>query len=143
MNSYILEALLIDDDIIGLEAFFSNSNNISDSEVRNSPYYNLPDRELATAFVDQIGQNINVQMATEEDQMVCNYLNFLRMTSAYYFKYNISSIPVAVTKKTKSDREVNFVLYAYIPKQNKTARPIGYSKSNLIRFLIQSEKRRY
>lgn len=143
MNSYILESLLIDDNMISLEGLFSNSNNISDSEVRNSPYYSLPDRELAAAFVDQIGQNINAQIATEDDPVVCNYLTFLRMSSAYYFKYNISSIPVVVTKKSKSDREVNFVLYAYIPKQNKVVRPIGYSKSNLIRFLIQSEKRMY
>lgn len=139
MDSKVLEALLIDTDIT-LEGLFK-SDTISDSEVRNSQYYNLPDRELATMLIDILTQNIMLRLATKTDEKVSQYLAFLRMTSVYYFEYNISSIPVAVTKKNKSDKEVTFVLYGYIPVQNKVARPIGVTKTELIKQIIKINKR--
>lgn len=141
MDSKALEALLINDIMIGLEGFFSNSNMISDSEVRNSSYYNLPDRELATMLIDILTQNITIKLANKDDPSVYKVLSFLRMTSVYYFEYNISGIPVAVIKKNKNDKEVTFTVYGYMPAQNKNARPFGLKKSDLIRNIIKMNKR--
>lgn len=141
MDSKALEALLINDIMIGLEGFFSNSNMISDSEVRNSSYYNLPDRELATMLIDILTQNITIKLANKDDPNVYKVLSFLRITSVYYFEYNISGIPVAVTKKNKNDKEVIFTVYGYMPVQNKNARPFGLKKSDLIRNVIKMNKR--
>lgn len=136
MDSNVLESLLIEDNSLGLESLFNKSTNISESEIRKSYYYNLPDRELANLLIEMHLQNYMIQIATKDDPQVNNFMMFLRMASAYYYEYNISGYPVVVTKRNKSDKEVTFTMYAFIPKNNKMPKATGYTKSELIKQLI-------
>lgn len=138
LSSKVLESLMIEDNIT-LENIFS-SNNVSDSEVRNSYYYKLPDRELATMLVDLITQNFLIKLASKDDPQVEKMIMFLRTASVYYFEYNISGYPVVVTKQNRSTKEATFTIYAYIPKTNKYAKATGYTKTELVRKLILNNK---
>lgn len=127
-----------------LEAFLINtkSNSVSDSEIRNSSYYTMPDRELANLLIEVHLQNFMIQLATKNDPQVNNLMMFLRASSAYYYEYNISGYPVVTTKRNKNDREATFTIYAFIPKSNKMPKATGYTKSELIRQLILNDRKR-
>ena len=143
MNSKVLEALLISDNIITLEGFFSNKNDqVSDAEIKRSQYYNLSDRELATILVDRLYNNQFIQLATKEDPFVTKAMQVMRVIAYEYFEYNINGIPVAVGKATKESKDPSFTVYAYIPKTNKYAKGISTPKTELIRSFIQEDKQR-
>lgn len=142
MNSKVLEALLISDNMITLEGFFGNNDRVSDIEVKKSQYYNMTDRDLATIMVDRLYNNQIIQLATKEDPYVAKPMQLMRVIAYEYFEYNINGIPVAVSKATKDSKEPTFTVYAYIPKTSKYAKGISTPRTELIRSFIQEDKQR-
>lgn len=143
MDSKVLEALLISENMITLEGFFGNkTDQVSDAEIKRSQYYNLPDRELATIMVDRLYNNQIIRLATKDDPYVAKPMQLMRAIAYDYFEYNINGIPVAVGKATKDAKEPTFTVYAYIPKTSKYAKGISTPKTELIRSFIQEDKQR-
>lgn len=143
MDSKGLEALLISDNMITREGFFGNSNDrVSDAEIKRSQYYIMFDRELATIMVDRLYNNQIIKLATREDPSVAKSMQVMRVIAYDYFEYNISGIPVAVSKATKDTKESSFTVYAYIPKTSNIAKGISTTRTELIRSFIQEDNRR-
>lgn len=144
MDSKVLEALMISDNTIALESIFNtNSSSISDAQVQRSPYYKMSDRELATRMVDGLYNNLTIELAPKSDPSVAKPLQLMRLVAYDYYEYNINGIPVAVARANASTtKEPSFTVYAYVPKNNRVARAISSTKSDLIRSFIEEDNKR-
>lgn len=144
MDSKVLEALMISDNTIALENIFNfNSNSISDAQVQHSPYYKMSDRELATRMVDGLYNNLTIELAPKSDPSVSKPLQLMRLVAYNYYEYNINGIPVAVARANNAtSKEYSFTVYAYVPKNNRVARAISSTKSDLIRSFIEEDIKR-
>ena len=146
MNSKVLEALLISDNTIALESIlgFNNSGSISDAQVQRSSYYKMSDRELATRMVDGLNNNLTIELAPKTDPSVAKPLQLMRLIAYDYYEYMIGGIPVAVARANASTtKEPSFTVYAYVPKNNRVARAISSTKSDLIRSFIEEDNKRF
>ena len=138
LNAKSLEAFLIPIQ----EGFFgTSSKDISEGEMKRSPYYKMSDRDLATTLVDRLYNNQMIKLADKSDMMVQKCLMVMRYSAYEYFEYNISGIPVAVGKANKKS-EPTFTVYAYV-MGSSSPRSITSYKTELIKsFIIEDKKKR-
>ena len=98
LNAKSLEAFLIPIQ----EGFFgTSSKDISEGEMKRSPYCKMSDRDLAITLVDRLYNNQMIKLADKSDTMVQKCLMVMRYSAYEYFEYNISGIPVAVGMAAK------------------------------------------
>ena len=137
LNAKSLEAFLIPIQ----EGFFgTSSKDISEGEMKRSPYCKMSDRDLATTLVDRLYNNRNIKLADKADTMVMKYLNIMKITAYDYFEYNISGIPVAVSRINKN-KEPSFTVYAYVMGSSSPT-PISTYRNELIKNFIIEDKRK-
>ena len=138
LNAKSLEAFLIPIQ----EGFFgTSSKDISEGEMKRSPYYKMSDRDLAMTLVDRLYNNQMIKLADKSDTMVQKCLMVMRYSAYEYFEYNISGIPVAVGKANKKS-EPTFTVYAYV-MGSSSPRSITSYKTELIKsFIIEDKKKR-
>lgn len=137
LNAKSLEAFLIPIQ----EGFFgTSSKDISEGEMKRSPYYKMSDRDLATTLVDRLYNNRNIKLADKADTMVMKCLNIMKITAYDYFEYNISGIPVAVSRINKN-KEPSFTVYAYVMGSSSPT-PISTYRNELIKNFIIEDKRK-
>ena len=138
LNAKSLEAFLIpiQEGFVG-----TSSKDISEGEMKRSPYYKMSDRDLATTLVDRLYNNQMIKLADKSDMMVQKCLMVMRYSAYEYFEYNISGIPVAVGKANKKS-EPTFTVYAYV-MGSSSPRSITSYKTELIKsFIIEDKKKR-
>ena len=138
LNAKSLEAFLIPIQ----EGFFgTSSKDISEGEMKRSPYCKMSDRDLAITLVDRLYNNQMIKLADKSDTMVQKCLMVMRYSAYEYFEYNISGIPVAVGKANKKS-EPTFTVYAYV-MGSSSPRSITSYKTELIKsFIIEDKKKR-
>ena len=138
LNAKSLEAFLIPIQ----EGFFgTSSKDISEGEMKRSPYCKMSDRDLAITLVDRLYNNQMIKLADKSDMMVQKCLMVMRYSAYEYFEYNISGIPVAVGKANKKS-EPTFTVYAYV-MGSSSPRSITSYKTELIKsFIIEDKKKR-
>lgn len=141
MDSKVLEALLISNNVT-LEGFFGTSpKDISEGEMKRSPYYQMSDRDLATTLVDRLYNNRMIKLADKSDEMVQKCLMMMRYSAYEYFEYNISGIPVAVGRANKKS-EQTFTVYAYV-MGSSSPRAISSYRTELIKnFIVEDKSKR-
>ena len=137
MNSKVLESFLIPIQ----EGFYgTSSKDISEGELKRSPYYQMSDRDLATTLVDRLYNNRMIKLADKSDTMVQKCLMMMRYSAYEYFEYNISGIPVVVGRPNKKSEQL-FTVYAYV-MGSSSPRAISSYKSELIKNFIIEDKRK-
>ena len=142
MNSKVLEALLIPDNTIALESILGFNKSISKAQIERSPYYKMNARELATRMVDGLNNNLTIELAPKTDPSVAKPLQLMRLIAYDYYEYMIGGIPVAVARANNATKEPSFTVYAYVPKNNRVARAISSTKSDLIKSFIEEDNKR-
>ena len=136
MNSKVLESFLIPIQ----EGFYGTSlKDISEGELKRSPYYQMSDRDLATTLVDRLYNNRMIKLADKSDIMVQKCLMMMRYSAYEYFEYNISGIPVAVGRPNKKSEQL-FTVYAYV-MGSSSPRAISSYKNELIKNFIAEDKK--
>lgn len=141
MDSKILEALLISNNV-SLEGFFGASpKDISEGEMKRSPYYQMSDRDLATTLVDRLYNNRMIKLADKSDEMVQKCLMMMRYSAYEYFEYNISGIPVAVGKANKKS-EPTFTVYAYVMGSSSPKAISSYRTELIKNFIVENKSKR-
>lgn len=137
LNAKSLEAFLIPIQ----EGFFgTSSKDISEGEMKRSPYCKMSDRDLAITLVDRLYNNQMIKLADKSDTMVQKCLMVMRYSAYEYFEYNISGIPVAVGKANKKS-EPTFTVYAYV-MGSSSPRSITSYKTELIKSFITEDKKK-
>lgn len=138
LNAKSLEAFLIPIQ----EGFFgASSKDISEGEMKRSPYYQMSDRDLATTLVDRLYNNRMIKLADKSDTMVQKCLMMMRYSAYEYFEYNISGIPVAVGRANKKS-EQTFTVYAYV-MGSSSPRAISSYRTELIKnFIVEDKSKR-
>lgn len=138
INSKSLESFLIPIQ----EGFFGTSlKDISEGEMKRSPYYQMSDRDLATTLVDRLYNNRMIKLADKSDEMVQKCLMMMRYSAYEYFEYNISGIPVAVGRANKKS-EQTFTVYAYV-MGSSSPRAISSYRTELIKnFIVEDKSKR-
>lgn len=139
-DSKVIESLDYSSESISLEGFFGSSpSNISEGEMKRSPYYQMSDRDLATTLVDRLYNNRMIKLADKSDEMVQKCLMMMRYSAYEYFEYNISGIPVAVGRANKKS-EQTFTVYAYV-MGSSSPRAISSYRTELIKNFIVEDRR--
>lgn len=138
MNSKVLESFLIPIQ----EGFYgTSSKDISEGELKRSPYYQMSDRDLATTLVDRLYNNRMIKLADKSDTMVQKCLMMMRYSAYEYFEYNISGIPVVVGRPNKKS-EPTFTVYAYV-MGSSSPRAISSYRTELIKnFIVEDKSKR-